>query len=66
MTDPARGGCEIGGRDGRMARGAAEPKNGRDARNRHRGAVIKNRLSISENVPSLNDCLLPHIDLLKS
>src|SRR5438270_5921511 len=28
LTAPARGGCEIGGRDGRMARSAAEQKNG--------------------------------------
>jgi hypothetical protein len=31
LTAPARGGCEIDGRDGRMARGAAEQKNGRTA-----------------------------------
>src|ERR1700739_3714819 len=28
LSAPARGGCEIGGRDGRMARSAAEQRNG--------------------------------------
>ncbi|MEY9104536.1 hypothetical protein ABH999_000732 [Bradyrhizobium yuanmingense] len=45
LDRPERGGCEIGGRDGRMPRGAAERKNGRGSLNPHRGAVKKNRLS---------------------
>jgi hypothetical protein len=48
LTAPARGGCEIDGRDGRMARGAAEQKNGRTAISAIVVSVMKkNRLSIS-------------------
>src|SRR5262245_39172070 len=44
LTGPARGGCEIDGRDGRMARGAAEQKNVRTAISAIVISVKKNRL----------------------